>query len=431
MELRTFIIILWRRRWVFLLTAGLGVALSIIAAVNMTPMYQATSTLRIWQSRAGHEDLAYTERLMQTYSTIITSYSARTELQRRLGIAEEAIPSVDVELPANTELIYIEVSDEDPMHAANVANTLAEIMTEQNQNVARGDRLYTVDIIGAAVPPEHPDTPGKKMVVILGLLVGLGGGMVFAFLWENLDSALYTRAQIEQVAGLTTLAEIPTVKDQKQIRFLNGHSVEGEAFRQLRTRLFVLRKDAPLRTLLVTSAEPGEGKSTIVCNLALAIAHAGRSVVVVDGDLRRPVLHTIFGVANEKGLSSVLKHEATLDEALQASSTAGIQVLPSGPLPANPSELLDSACMQQLMEQLIERFDMVLLDSPALIAVADGAVLTSLVDGVLLVVGLAQARQEAVQEMRQRLIGLRARPVGLVVNRAEPHTIYAYYQHKR
>jgi capsular exopolysaccharide synthesis family protein len=358
---------------------------------------------------------------MQTYASIITGRVVKAELKRQLGI--DYTPSVSVNFPANTELMEISVSHEDPQMAADIANTLAQILISQT----RGQNDYSVMVIGEAVPPGGSNALGTRVFIILGLMAGVGGGVVLALLWENIDSSLYTRRQIETVSGLSTLAEIPEIK-QKHNGFLNGTSVEGEAFRQLRTRLFVLDRQSPLRTLLFTSAEPHQGKSTIASNLALAIAHAGRSVVIVDADMRQPGMHTRFGLSNECGLSTFLQGQASLDEVLKKSHVDDIHVLTSGPVVDNPSELFSSRQMNDLLLQLTERFDMVLIDAPALLAVADAAVLASLVDGVLLVVGRARASSDAVHEAQKRLDGLQANPLGVVVNYADHHSMYNYYK---
>jgi capsular exopolysaccharide synthesis family protein len=223
------------------------------------------------------------------------------------------------------------------------------------------------------------------------------------------------------------LGKIPKIGKQKAT-FLNGNSPEGEAFRHLRTNIFAYSRRADLKSLLVTSAEAGEGKSTIIVNLAYTIAQSGRKVVVVDSDLRMPTLHKTFGLANDVGLSNLLRQEATLETALRQTSEPGIAVITSGPLPSNPAELLESSHMATVLAQLHQRYDIVLLDAPAFLAVTDAAVLAPQVDGVLLVVQLAQTRQEAVAEVSQRLATIHARAVGFVVSRAELDTRSTYYQ---
>jgi capsular exopolysaccharide synthesis family protein len=286
----------------------------------------------------------------------------------------------------------------------------------------------TLSVVEPAVTPKAPSKPRKELNIALGFVAGLVGGMGLSFLFENLDTTLYATEQIREVTELPVIGKIPTAGRRQQVALFNGHSPQQEAFRRLRTNILTLDHDAPLRALLVTSAGPGEGKSTIAANLALAIAQSGRNVIVVDGDLRRPTLHRVFDLSNEIGLSSILKGEATLDKALQGSKTTGVQVLTSGPLPHNPAELIDSPGMAALIEQLERRCDMILLDAPSILAVTDAAVLALATDGVVLVVGRTQARREAVQAACRHLADVKARLIGVVVNRAEKGSRYHYHR---
>jgi capsular exopolysaccharide synthesis family protein len=183
--------------------------------------------------------------------------------------------------------------------------------------------------------------------------------------------------------------------------------------------------------LLVTSAEPQEGKTTIVANLAYTLAESGRQVVAVDCDLRRPRLHATLNLTNEIGLSSVLQQQATLDAALHLTEFPGLQVLSAGPSTPKPAELLGSRAMTDLIGELRQRFDLVLLDTPAIAAVTDAAILAPLVDGVLLVVRRAKAREEGVRAACQQLAGVGARPIGVVLNRARQEGSYYYYQYSK
>jgi capsular exopolysaccharide synthesis family protein len=212
-----------------------------------------------------------------------------------------------------------------------------------------------------------------------------------------------------------------------QAALFNGTSLEGEAFRRLRTNLFTLNHDEPLKCLLITSAEPEEGKSTIAANLAFSMAQSGRKVIVVDGHLRLPTLHKIFGLTNRFGLSSVLEGRAMFEEAVQGSEVQGVDVLTSGPLPPNPAELLSSPQMSRLLRDLVSRYDQVLLDTPSFLAVTDAATVASKVDGVVLVVGRAQARQGSVRTASQQLADVHANCIGVVVNRSETDGVYNYY----
>jgi non-specific protein-tyrosine kinase len=501
-ELRAYLAIIWRRKWVIVVMVAVMVTVAVIGTLMATPTYEASTTLRILAATSGSAEWAsyaskYAERLMGTYAEIAVSGPVLEELVERLGL--DGPPQIEVEIVYNTELMRITAEDPNPTLAALASNTLGEILIYRTEELYSGsgrsaqeilstqlDRIEheldqsrreyedlvaqfpedderitaasrsigvkeetyimlleqyeearlreamlanTLSIVEPAVTPKAPSKPRKGLNIALGFVAGLAGGIGLSFLFENLDTTLYATEQIEEVTELPVIGRIPTARRQQQVALFNSNSPQREAFRRLRTNILTLDHDEPLRALLVTSAEPKEGKSTVAANLALAIAQSGRNVIVVDGDLRVPTLHRIFGLSNEIGLSSVLKREATLDEALQSSKTPGVQVLTSGPLPPNPAELVDSPEMSALIEQLAQQFDVVLLDTPALLAVTDALVLAPAADGVVLVVGCAQARREAVRAACRHLADVKARSIGVVVNRAEKGS--SYYYHRR
>ena len=200
----------------------------------------------------------------------------------------------------------------------------------------------------------------------------------------------------------------------KLITVADPRSAEAEAYRRLRTNLEFTSLDHPLRTLLITSAGPGEGKSTALANLAVSIAQAGRSVILVDSDLRRPSLHDVFGLDNEEGLTTAVARPAE-QPALQDSGVSGLSVLTSGPLPDIPADLIASPAMDAVIAQLSERADIVLFDAPPVVTVSDAAVLASRVDGVLLVVNAGRTRREYAQRAKALLEKVHARLVGAVL----------------
>lgn len=307
-------------------------------------------------------------------------------------------------------------------------NTYGTLLDQYERNRVREAVLAnTLSIIEPAIAPRSPAKPRKELNIALGLVIGLGGGVALAFLMESLDTTLYSVEQIKRTTSLPILGRVPAAGRQAQTSLFNGSSPQGEAFRRLRTNLFTIDHDFPLRALLVTSAEPKEGKSTTVSNLAFAVAQSGRQVVTVDAHLRLPTLHKVFGLSNRIGLSSVLEDKASLEEAMQETEIAGVHVLTSGPLPPNPAELLSSPQMTALIERLTSQYDMLLLDTPSVLAVTDAAALARSADGVLLIVERAQARQESVRAATQQLADVKANPIGVVVNRAQPDSTYDYY----
>ncbi|NPV51927.1 MAG: CpsD/CapB family tyrosine-protein kinase [Firmicutes bacterium] len=200
----------------------------------------------------------------------------------------------------------------------------------------------------------------------------------------------------------------------------------SEAFRTLRTNLQFVRLDSPLRSLAVTSTAPGEGKSTVAANLAIAVAQAGKSTILVDADLRRPKLHKMFNLPNRTGLTNLLLGNSGL-EVLHDTGVEGLKLLPSGALPPNPSELLGSGAMTRVVEALDAEADFLIFDTPPMMAVTDAAVLGTKVDGVLLVLRLGQAAREGVMRAKTLLQNANARVLGVVVNGIKPEGRYNYY----
>jgi len=203
------------------------------------------------------------------------------------------------------------------------------------------------------------------------------------------------------------------------ITLTDPRSPAAEAYRTLRTNLTFAALDKPLETLIVTSAAPGEGKSTVLANLAITMAQGERRVVLVDADLRRPGLHEIFGVSNERGVTSTIVEQGALDDPpLVDVGLDNLQLLPSGPLPPNPADILGSRRMEQMIEALQARADVILFDAPPVVAVTDAAVLGTKVGGVLLVVSAGRTRREHVQRARDLLERVHVRLIGAVLDNA-------------
>jgi capsular exopolysaccharide synthesis family protein len=211
-----------------------------------------------------------------------------------------------------------------------------------------------------------------------------------------------------------------TEKINELITVAEPRSAISEAFRTLRTNLDFASLDQALKTLVITSAGVGEGKSTTLANLAVVSAQAGRRVILVDADLRRPSLHEILGASNEAGLTSMVVDESRLTAPpLQGTGIPGLSLLSSGPLPPNPADLLGSRRMAEVIAALAEEADQVFFDTPPVVAVTDAAVLATRVDGVLLVIGAGKTRREDARMAIQRLEQINARLVGTVLTNVE------------
>lgn len=200
----------------------------------------------------------------------------------------------------------------------------------------------------------------------------------------------------------------------------------AEAFRTLRTNIQFAKADGTIKTVMMTSAGPGEGKSTVTANLAVAFAQSGKKIIIVDCDLRKPVVHKIFGVKN-KGLTNILIDDIPIDNIIQNTEVPNLQIVTSGPIPPNPSELLGSSKMQQIINQLQDKADILFIDAPPTVAVTDASVLAAKVDGIVLVVTSGANRPEMAQKAKELLHKAHGNILGVVLNRVEIEEEHAYY----
>ena len=229
------------------------------------------------------------------------------------------------------------------------------------------------------------------------------------------------------------------MKNNGERRYLITHdrpkSPVAEAYRTLRTNIYFSGLGNPYRTILVTSAGPGEGKSTTLANLGVAMAQAGNSVLIIDCDLRKPVQHKVFDLSNQKGLTNVLVEGLSVEKATQATKVDNLAVLTSGPIPPNPSELLGSERMEHIIQLMRNDFDTVLLDSPPVVAVTDAAVLSPLVDGVILVLRSGIAKTDMAKQAKEQIEKANGKIIGAILYgvsySGEDYHYYYYYGEKK
>ena len=295
-------------------------------------------------------------------------------------------------------------------------------------------RTNSIGIVEPAIVPEAPTRPNLKINIALGALVGLMGGIGLVFLFENLSPLIRSRDDLEKTAGVPMLGRIPEFEIRAKNREMplllsdgNAQSPAAEAFRVLGASTSALISKAQFKTILFSSAEPGAGKSTVVANLAVAMAEAGRRVIVVDGDLRHPGIDQMFGVAMEPGLSDLLLDPSRLDSVVQPTQVQRIRAVAAGSAQIGPA-LLYAPVIAKIMRQLAKDADIVLWDSPPVLAAADAALLAPMADGVVLIVKCAQTQQEAVRAACQQFVDVKAKMIGIIENRAQKRSRYNSYR---
>ncbi|MGE0824671.1 MAG: GumC family protein [Candidatus Binatia bacterium] len=335
----------------------------------------------------------------------------------------------------------------------------------KEMGVAAELRASNVSVVDKAVPPEFPSYPRRGLALTLSVLVGLGGGLGVAFFLEYMDNTVKTPEEVQQYLGLPSLGVVPEFaslvhapgvdgkpdseeRDTKsqvgstqsvsralalssRMELVLSHhplSVIAEAYRTLRTALFLSRAGEAPRTLLFTSATEGEGKTLTTVNTAVIFAQMGLRVLVIDADLRRPRCHKVLGVRNWAGLTEALTGHRDVREVIKATTTENLFLLPSGAIPPNPAELVGSRKMQELVATLLQRFDCLIVDTPPIMPVSDALLMSRLVDGVVLVVNGQKTPRHIVKEARSRLVYARAKILGVVLNRVDMvQGDYAYY----
>jgi non-specific protein-tyrosine kinase len=343
-----------------------------------------------------------------------------------LGIpAEELAGKVSADAPLDTVLLNITVTDEFPERAQQIAAAVADevvtLIPELETPDGQAQAPVKVTVIKEASLPGAPSSPRPLVNLALGLLVGLAIGVGAAVLRETLDTTVKGKGDLQGLTGsapLGIIAHDPEAQKRPLVVQVESQSPRAEAFRQLRTNLQFVDVDRPLRSVVVTSPSADEGKSTTSCNLAITLSQAGMRTILVEADLRRPRVADYMGLEGAVGLTSVLTGVATLDDALQPWGRTAMWVLASGPLPPNPSEILGSQQMLELLKTLEDRADVIVFDSPPLLPVTDAAVLARICDGAVLVVRHGNTRREQVTRALEALQGVDAKLLGTVLNRA-------------
>ncbi|MGH3520643.1 MAG: polysaccharide biosynthesis tyrosine autokinase [Haloechinothrix sp.] len=425
MDLPGYIRVL-RERWRLIaacVLAGLGTALVVTL---LTPnVYSARAQLFVAASDMNSENAyqggLFAQQRVRSYTQIITSQTVVDGVIRTVGLrttADELARRISVDAPPDTVLIDITARDSSPQRAQALADATAaqsaKFITALESAPTRATPPVKVAVVDVAAPPLTPTSPQPVLNLAIGLFAGIVAGFAGAVLREVLDTSVRTSEDVGRDLGLTTLGVIPPADPRR------GPPERAEAFRHLRTNLQFIDGGRMPRSVVVTSAASGEGKTATLVDLAVSHARAGQRVIIVEGDLRRPVLAESLGLADGAGLSSVLTGRAALGEALRDWGDGLLRVLPSGPIASDASELLASADMKQLLRTLEGEADLVLLDSPPLLPFTDGAVLAAEADAALLVVRAGRTGQEVLRGALASLVAVDARLLGVVLIRS-PH----------
>jgi capsular exopolysaccharide synthesis family protein len=329
---------------------------------------------------------------------------------------------------ANTQLLKIVFEDPDPVRASIIANTTAQEFIDDNSKQL--GRPGTVSVAQEATVPSSPAKPNIKLNTVLAAILGLLVVGSLAVLLEYLDDTVKPEDETEAALGVPMLGVVRKHKPYRGKVVGPSNQEASEAYQALRTNIHFAGVGKKLRSIVITSASPREGKSTTAAGLAVALAQAGSRVILVDADLRRPSVHQIFDMPNTFGLTNLILLEAQDPApALLSSGTPNLSILPSGPIPPNPADLLMSLEMEMLMNSMNEKADYVIYDTPPVLAVTDANIIGGRTDGVLLVGLSGVTRTSGLRHTIQELTRTQAKILGIVVNRvrSKPRAYYTYY----
>jgi non-specific protein-tyrosine kinase len=452
---REFVAVI-RERWrvvVGCIVLGLLVA---GAATLLAPRLYATDTTLVISSNEPDPNATtaldmseMSAQRMRTYIELLTSRELARQVVADLALplqADEVAAMITAENPPDTTILTATVTDRDPNRAVLVADSVASVFVATVADLEQPADPARAPLVVASVYAEPPAawtvSPRPGLYLSLGVLLGLVAGLGAALLLHALDDSVRSRRALEDVLVAPVRGVVPHQRAvaRRPLAILDRpHEPAAEAARQLRTNLgFVgtgLRPPGPSdgdrghTVLLVTSAVRGEGRTTTVCHLGLALVAAGYRVLLVDADLRRPSLAERLGVADGSGLVGVLTEHRPLERAIRTWEP-GLDVLPGGPVPFEPSELLGSPAAANVLAQVRDRYDVVLVDAPPVLPVTDAAVIAPRVDGVLLVVRHGRTSRTRIREAQAALDAVSAHLVGAVLTMARSTSVGGYPQRR-
>jgi polysaccharide biosynthesis transport protein len=424
---------LLRKRW----RSIAAVALLVLAAVSaltlvMTPSYSATARVFFGvQTGESVTDLSqgstFTENQMSSYAEVAKSPLVLDRVINSLDLpvsGSDLTSRINASVPSGTVILDITATDGNPRRAAAIAN---EIATQLGRVAAAlsparpdGSEAVKATTLAVALVPTSPSAPNLALNLALGLVVGLLVGVGVALARQTLDSKVRNESDLRAVTDVPLLGTLPydqRATDHPAVIIDEPQGALSEAVRRLRTNLQFVDIASGSRSIVMTSSVPGEGKSLTSLNLAIGAAEAGMRAVLVDADLRRPSLASYLGIEGAVGLTTVLIGRTGFREVIQPFGGTGLDILPAGQIPPNPSELLGSPAMSKLLDELSTIYDIIIMDSPPLLPVTDAAVLSRVAEGTLVVVGADRIHRPQLQEALDSLGTVKANLLGVVLNK--------------
>lgn len=395
------------------------------------PLYTTYTTIILTKSNETQtgttitqNDILLNQKLVETYSKIIKSKLVLEQVISETGVtytAEELSENVSVEAYENTEMLKISVTDQDPELAANIANSIAQVFSGE---IAKIYQINNISVVDVAVTPEEVSNNTLKRDLLLALFVSIFGTIGVVFVVYYFDDTVKLTDDLEEEIGMPVVAKVFKSdigsKNNRKVELLAlkyPKSVVSESIKTLRTNLQFSSVDEDIKTILITSSIPGEGKSFISANLAISFAQTDKRVLIVDCDMRKGRQHRIFKLSNSKGLSNLLIDDMTnLKDYINKTSVPGVHVITRGTVPPNPSELLNSKKNADLLRVLKAKYDVIIYDGVPCNGLPDSIIMSKLVDKVLIVSSDSMTPKSVLESTKKQLESVNAPIAGDVLN---------------
>ena len=436
-------------RWRIIALSLLAVVAAAAIQTMLTPATYTAST-KIYLSAKQPSDTNGSQKPtyamsagdLATFLDVLTAPAVSEPLRARLGLPPGAPLGLSGEVSQTSNMMTITATGGDPQLVARTANeagpVLAEVAKRFSPLLAANGQEVNSETIAPATVPGEPMSPNAKRNLLLGGLLGLALGIGLALLTHTLDTKVRTEDDIKALSKRPMLGDIPLVKVSKDGLLSiesDPHGRHAESIRRLRTNMLFVDVTTGAHSFVVTSSVPGEGKTTTTINLALAMADAGSKVLLIDGDLRNPSVASTMGLDGSFGLTTLLLGHAEPDDVIQRWRQTTLYVLPAGPVPPNPSELLGSEPMEQLFGKLAHEYDFILFDSPPVVPVIDAVLINKLTHGLIMVVGAERTRKKDLASAVHSLETVDAPVAGFALNMVPASSSstyrYGYYGYNR
>jgi capsular exopolysaccharide synthesis family protein len=429
MDLRTYLTAI-RKSWLLIvMTTILGAAAGALAFLLTPPTY--ATTIDFYVSTPADDGSnpqsagQFAEARVNSYIVLLSSEQMGRRVVDNTGldlIPQQVARQIEASTELNTVIVTATITDGSPQRSLQIAQGVAETfpkLVDELDNQGRDTDIVVIHVVSGPTLGADPISPDARIYIGLGLAAGLVIGLIIAILREVLDNSVRTVESAQRLVGAPVIGTIPYDADTKRSPLIVGDeatSLRSEAYRQLRTNLQFINAARSANTIMVTSAVPLEGKSTTAVNLALTFVEFGERVLLIDADLRRPQLSQLLGLSNERGLTNVLAGQIELADVLQPWGAGGLSLLASGSTPPNPSELLGSSQMAELISHVQGRFDKVVIDTPPVLPVTDAAVASAYAEAVVVVVHHGRTTRTQVANAAATLENVDARVIGSVLN---------------